>query len=674
MPSSSLHGPGASIGRRPSHARLATGVAGLRHLLLWWPLWLALAAVVAGLVAAYQVPRQYSIGVGTPSDQAYVLNFHPRLDDNGRPYRWSDVYGYVRFPGLGGSRPFTMDITLDPGRTAPVTLIVNGVTFVRSTLNSGWQTISLRVDSRHPSALASRDTVLEVRAPDYRAPDSPAEPKGVKISEVDLRQDTAGGFIQPPYVRLVLFATGLLLLYLFVGLALWGFASEGRARLWALLLMMLAGGVLVAFMLGNHVAVSAIAWHLNFTIATMVGALLVIGRLLSKPGTPGYAARLLGVCVAVAFGLRFGGMALPQSVITDMPWHMKWLTTLLSGDWQSLYFPGGLSSVPAEWGLNLLIPKSPLFYFAAAPLGIVPFDLETLVKWLICGLDASVVVAVFWFVLRLGTGYKAAIFASALCAVMPLAFRSFSYGILPTIFAQWLSTLVFVAALGLAGRKLTFTAALGFTLLTCLALIAFPTVAVFVSMVLVGIAVAWWVLERRRKVSSLVGIPAMLVVAWALAIVAYYGLYISPVLASAAALLEPKPGQPTTVRWPGGLPDLLAWTADYVVSVLPALLALIGLALLFAVGTGRLAQKRARWLILVWAAIAPIFLLVNLRMDMIGKHLFFTMAPFAVVGGVALWSLARRGRWAGVLVSLALTVVAWQGLVFWIDRLLRTSS
>src|SRR5204863_40780 len=183
--------------------------------------------------------------------------------------------------------------------------------------------------------------------------------------------------------------------------------------------------------------------------------------------------RVLAMSLALAFVLRYGGMALPQSVIIDMPWHMKWLRTLLAGDWQSLYFPGGLSSVPREWGLDLLIPKSPLFYFAASPLGFLPFDLDTLVKWLICFIDSTLVFAAFWLILRVG------------------------------------------------GAK------------------------------------------------------------WA-AVLAYYGLYVSPVLASAAALLSPQPGGGSTVRWPGGFAQLLAWTVDYLVSVLPALLALLGLALLLS--------------------------------------------------------------------------------------------
>jgi hypothetical protein len=60
---------------------------------------------------------------------------------------------------------------------------------------------------------------------------------------------------------------------------------------------------------------------------------------------------------------------------------------------------------------------------------------------------------------------------------------------------------------------------------------------------------------------------------------------------------------------------------------------------------------------------------------MIGKHLFFTMVPFAVAGGAVLLGIARRGRgWGAALASLAFAAVAYQGVIFWIDRLLRASS
>jgi hypothetical protein len=59
---------------------------------------------------------------------------------------------------------------------------------------------------------------------------------------------------------------------------------------------------------------------------------------------------------------------------------------------------------------------------------------------------------------------------------------------------------------------------------------------------------------------------------------------------------------------------------------------------------------------------------------MIGKHLFFTMVPVAVAGGVALFAYARRGRWSTLFAGLAVALIAWQGLIFWIGRLGGQSS
>lgn len=669
---------------------LLSELAIARSLLLWLPIWLLTSAFLVALAALYQIPHSYTIDIGSPSDQAYVRNFHARLSDARHTYRWSDVYGYLSFPGLGGSRPFTISVEFDSVRTAPVTLIVNGVSLFSRTVHPGWQTVTLAVDSSHPSALASRDAVLEIRAPDFRTEDSPAESKGVKVASVHVQQAPSGGFVTPPYLRVALLAAAIILAYLFVGRALFGFAALSRTRLWGLLAALLSSAGLVAWLLANPVALSAASSHLVVTSLSMFILLVLVERIvkgLAHPPSTAFAftTRGLALCVALGFGLRYGGMALPQSVIIDMPWHMKWLEILLSGNWQALYFPSaeGLSSVPKEWGLNVLIPKSPLFYFAAAPFSILPFDIETLVKWLTCLIDATLILAAFQLVLRLGGSHKAAVWASALYALMPLAFRAFAYGILPTIFAQWLATAVFVALLLLKGTSWSALQWVGMVLLVALALLAFPTVALFLTLVLLVISLAWWLDGRTpRSPTASQGnhnwqiwrIPLLLVLAWVLAIWAYYGLYISPVLTSIGALLAPKPGGGSTVRWPGGFLQLLSWTATYVVSVLPALLGLLGLALLFSQQPVSLNHRRTLWIIASWTAIAPLFLLVNYRIDMIGKHLFFTMTPLAVAGGIALWQLGRRGRLATVLAGLALFTLGWQGLIFWIDRLVRAST
>jgi hypothetical protein len=662
-------------GLRAVVAWLRGEVATWLRLLMWWPTWAAVAGVALGLTVAYQVPHTYVVDVGSAHDQLYVRNFHGRSEEETPSYRWSGVYSYVAFPGLGGSRPFTASLTLDPERTAAVTIIVNGETLFDGELQPGWQTLIQPVNEQHPGALASRDTVLEIRAPDYRTPDAPNQPKGVKIDSVVVEQSAVGGFITPAYSALALLSGGVLLFYLFVGRALYGFGSLSRARVWGLLAALSLGFTLAVLLAQSHVAVAAAAGHLLVTLASMIllfpAGNALAGRLVGRryAGT----AQGLALCLALAFGVRYGGMALPQSVIIDMPWHMKWLRTLLAGDWQSLYFPGGLSSVPREWGLELLIPKSPLFYFAFAPLNITTFDLETSAKWLICILDATLVLAVFWLVLRGGGERGAAVIGAALYAFMPLAFRAFAYGILPTIFAQWLAGGTLAAFVALSGRRGRWSSWLAATLLAALALVAFPTVAVFLTMVALASVALWWLMVRPRKVEW--RIPVVLLGAWLLVVWGYYGLYISPMITSAQALIAPKAGG-STVRWPGGFADLLAWTADYVVTVLPSILAFIGLAWLFMRRHHGRSEgaRRVFWLLVAWASIAPAFILVNYRVDMIGKHLFFTMLPVAVVGGVALWEFGRRGRWATVLMVLAFGAIGLQALTFWVERLVRAST
>ena len=670
-----------NAGKPPLSALLRAEAATWLALLRWWPMWLALGLFVASMVAAYQIPHSYTIDVGSPSDEAYVRNFHTRLTDNsaGPTYRWSDIYGYVLFPGLGGSRPFTVTVTLDTGRQAPVQIIVNGEQMHSGNSAAGWQTITLRVDATHAQALQSRDTIVELRSTDYRTEDAPTESKGVKVDSVVVEQDAQGGFIAPALSPLLWLSLALLLAYLAVGRALTGYATRSRARLWGLAVIITGGVGLVVALAASHIGVAAASQHIAITLLTVMALALVCEMVLMTRSERMTAlqCRLLAQTFAIAFLIRYAGMALPQSVIIDMPYHMKWLTTLLSGDWQALYFPGGLSVVPREWGMDILIPKSPLFYVAFAPLNILPFELETLVKWLICLLDSSVVLAVFWLSTRIQPRIWAALAAGGLYAIMPIDFRAFSYGILPTIFSQWLAALLVVALVAAGVQKWRPAVWVGMVVLAVLVFLSFPTVAVFVSLMIGGYALA--VVLRRRYYGAdglaLGGrLVALLVIAWLLAVWAYYGLYISPVLASAQALLAPKAGQTPTVRWPGGFGDLVSSTADYVVSVLPILLALVGFLLLFAARRMPPERRRAFLLMVLWAAIGPLFVLVNYKVDMIGKHLFFTMLPVALAGGLALYRLSGKGRWGSTLAGLAFAVIGLQAIFFWIQRLVETST
>ncbi len=119
---------------------------------------------------------------------------------------------------------------------------------------------------------------------------------------------------------------------------------------------------------------------------------------------------------------------------------------------------------------------------------------------------------------------------------------------------------------------------------------------------------------------------------------------------------------------------MVAWTGDYLASLLPLLLALVGVLLLLARRHVIETHVRATTLVLVWLAIMPIFVAANYKIDMIGKHLFFTMLPVAVTGGVGLLALGGRGAWGRRLAGLLLCTVGWQALVFWVERLVRAST
>src|SRR5688500_18488651 len=107
-----------------SSERLASLARAYSGLIRWLPAWLLPLFVVALMLAAYQSPVAFTVDVGSAQDQAYTRNFHSRVADGGRDYRWSGVYGYVALPGVGGGRPLTATLTLDSERPAPVSIIV----------------------------------------------------------------------------------------------------------------------------------------------------------------------------------------------------------------------------------------------------------------------------------------------------------------------------------------------------------------------------------------------------------------------------------------------------------------------------------------------------------------------------------------------------------------------
>jgi len=422
-----------------------------------------------------------------------------------------------------------------------------------------------------------------------------------------------------------------------------------------------------------------------------------LARRVSRAPGARRGARVLASMIAAAFLVRFGAANLPQINIIDLPWHMKWLRELLIGNWQALYFPGQLSQVPREWGLAVLIPKSPLFYFVAAPLAILPWSLETSVKAFTCLLDVSLMGFCYWLLARYAPvlgGWRAGLWAAFAYACNPLSYRALAYGILPTILAQWLTVASFTVLLALGSRMLLAQLdtqerphirglLFGLFILLAASLVAFPTIAVFNTFVL-GLLALFWLWRKRPKPKRLgwtvVGVTTA---AWALAMVSYYGQYVVILInTTLPALLNPQAAaaegvdttaqSASTVHWSGPL-DLLGWTAGYMTSLIPLLSGLAGLALLWWAGAKGPRMALFSALMGAWLLILPVFMIANYKVDMIGKHIFYTVFPLSLGAGIFLWGLARRGgavRWFAYLSAGAL---AWTALAFWVQRLVQAS-
>jgi hypothetical protein len=403
--------------------------------------WVVAALTVGCVVGAFQVRHAYSLDLGNPTDQAYTVNFQDRDEDaDSTSTRPSGTYSYVTLPGVGGGVPYTVSVRLKPARAnLPISLILNGETLFQQPISGTWQTLTFTIDDSHPQALASRDLVLELRAPAIRS---------VAVDRVDVGAQ-GPGLVVPALGQVAGLAGVVLLVYLLLSRSLGDVAGRPWLGWLPLIGAALVALALVALLAAEHLPLTVTTGHLLLT-GVLTYALLVLGEAMLRriaPTLGSHGARIGAALFAAAFAVRFGGMALPQSVIIDMPYHMKWMRELLAGNIGVLTDPhGGLNQPPREWGIAVIIPKSPLFYFLAAPLAVLPGALDTWIKAFVCLLDASAVlicIALLARALPPRQAATAALWAGFVAAANPLAYRALAYGILPTILAQWLAVAFF---------------------------------------------------------------------------------------------------------------------------------------------------------------------------------------------------------------------------------------
>lgn len=670
-------------GGQPAWRGLAAAVLWLWGLLGWQaPLLVALGGLL--LLGAYQIERPIVVNVGGAHETPFVHNFHaPEVADDGRTsYRWTHATSFVPLRGIGGERDRRVTLRLRSGRPAgtthPATIVVNGVEVGRLDVGAEWQAHQLEVRG---AAGAAHGLLVELRTRAERLPASGGRAVGVQVDAV--RVETIDGRRTVPAwdtfgVLLLAIAAFYLIAWRALRVARQPGPATARERSLAA-----ACGLVGALALAWLVVAARpyIAAYDRGLLAILLGALaaLFLPRPLMRLGARlglairrGEAAALCGI-LALGIVVKLGGLFYPDTVVIDLPWHVKWERTLLRGDFAALYFPSELSSGPREWGAGVRIPKSPLYYLAMAPVALLPLATGTGLKLAAGLLDLALIFFAYAILKRVGRG-GAGVVAALLYTLTPLSYLILSYGSYPTLLAQFLAVLTFALVL-FAGDRLDRPPLFGaFVLLLALGLLAYPVVAVFDLCVLAGFGLwRWRGAADAREARRALLLPIGGLLAAVLAFVAYYAQYARVTLASVRTIT----GEGERAR--GGLEGGLLGAPWHIATVAAKnvavgnLLVLLPLAVAGVVLLGRDAregEERRTWqFLLVWLLIMPAFIPVDAYVELLLKPLFYTMLPVALFGGVAVAWLWQRGRAGQVAAVLCCALIAAQAWWLWFGRI-----
>lgn len=641
---------------------------------LGWQLLALLVASAIALLAAYQVERPIRVNLGGAHETPFVENFHTKeiADDGATHYRWTHATSFVIFKGIGGGRERAGTLRLrsgrPPGVAQPVTLLVNGVETARFTVGADWQTVSFAVRG---AATGGHGVVVELRTPAEKLPNSDGRVVGVQINQVRL-ETVGGGRTIPAWGTLGVALLIVLTLYLIVARGL-GVAVTDDNRRRSLAALGAAAGVaiLVALFAFARPYIAAYSGPLLGVLLGALGALLLprpLIRLGARCGLAVTAGEATALCAVLALGIvaKLGGLLYPDTIVIDLPWHVRWMRAFLQHDFGALYFPSDLSSGPKEWGIGVLIPKSPLFYAMLAPFTLLPFSLGTVLKLCVGAMEVITVLFAFAILKRVGMG-AAGVVAALLYTVTPLSYLALSYGNYPTLFAQFLTVIAFTLLLFRGDRLDRPWVFAIFTLILALSLLAYPVVAVFNMCVLVAFGLWRWrqgadAAARRRALL----IPASAVAAALLAFFAYYIQYVRVTLDSVRTLgTSTAENRGYTEGGLRGAPWHIATVIAKNIQVgnLLILLAVVVAGVVLLYRTAPRDEGRRTWqFLLLWLLVMPVFTLADAYIDLLLKPLFYAMFPVALFGGVAivwLWRRGRAGQIVAVLCCAAITVQAW---------------
>ncbi|HEX5506643.1 MAG TPA: hypothetical protein VFW96_28765 [Thermomicrobiales bacterium] len=643
----------------------------------------ALALAVVCICGAYQVRVGHTVHVGVlTDDKPYVVGMNqPEQTPAGR-YRWTTADSAVTLPGLGrGPYRLTLHLAGSANPRPRVEVLVDGARLATLDVTSGFRDYTVAVPS---GATASGDMTVELRSSAFQPPND-QRTLGVVVDRVTVTPTGDPGLLAPPVAQFWRLLALVALAYLLAAVA--GFGPRGAA----LGAAALAAGE-AALLVANRPFLTV--WTGELLAAACWGVALALALRLVLPPLYRLAGLRLGLAelrwpvalAAVFFVAHFGGDLHPTTNIVDLGFHIhRYEDVNERGRWV-------LMVESREWGTRDTV-YPPAAYLFMRPLRPLMPDIRRTILLFMALAEATRLCVVYLVARKATRDPLAGACAALVFAIVPMAYLPFSWGIATNVFGAWCTTALFaILALGYDALRRPALAALATAVVT-LALLSHPGEFVLAITALGGALVLFGALVRPRWRGGwpvLVGVAA---VASALAFVLLYRHVAAEMLADGAQTVRNKfggagtTGKPAGWRVGGAIDDPIIGLKGYRVTTVPALLVggLVGywreavgyyylwppLVALGSLGLMRGTKdlERLRLTSVLWWAVAALFALAGLLLNLYVRYAYFLMPAVAAGAGFGLARLCRVGRWGRLVAALLLAGTTIAGLWFWYLRI-----
>jgi len=684
-----------------------------------WPLFGLVVGGVLLFVLAYQTRQDFEflLGPANPTDYLYATSFTPPENNAEQSFRWSTDYSTLRFPGMGRVPAAQLEISMEvggrPANLGPAILQVWSDDKMLGQVEVGPGKNLYRFDYRVEGRKLDGNLVFVLKSPNAFPDAGHKANLGAVVSKVRIMAGSADG---RPVIPSLLYSAYLLAALVVVYLALY------RAG-WSAFYAAGFGGVLA---IGTAWAIAVTRMQLMPAVETLFMTILlayplmVVGlrvtALWFKDGFPTTQVRWLGLIFVAAFVVKAAGMNHPGFITVDHWFRVHQITRFWDNpaDFWTQYYNVNAgksvtgsesgSAVLGQWGVSFALPYSPLFYLLAAPLALIwpgnSSNLLAAVNILGCWLEVSQVFLIYIIARRAYIGEwagRAGVIAAAFLGFYPLSFLLPSDGGYNSILAHWLTLLFIAQLLGLIQAAQPSRLVIILTGLTLGAALLAHTSTLLLLGTFVTILLGLWLLSPETRVAGK-RLAVVVAIGLGLSLVLYYGYYVIGFFSQSLPTLLDRLNSGGSI---GQSPTLLKgnlltgfWPQLWEhFRLFPFLLTILALALLWPkfrflekfTKTSALSTQHSALIWVSWIITFLLFALVDLKVNLLQKHMLFVAPLLALGTGFALsllwqWLLDRRAQTssakpfvfhplvASVLTGLLLTFLIWQGLLLWYSR------